>query len=229
MNAKIKPFYECEYCHKKLTTQARLDKHNCRQKERHLYLKTQKGKSAYFVYSSWMNEQGRKAPSISTFAESKYFNAIKEFVDYSNSVGLPDRQAFIKYVVERKILPFSWTDTELYNDFVVYFDESKTPEELCRISLTTILDLSEIFECDVSEVFDHMFTSDIMKLVIARKLSPWVLLVSQGFQNHIKFHTTAEQKIMINTVIDHKHWVEKIKQNPESVKKIRSIVNEFKI
>lgn len=229
MNAKIKPFFECEYCHKKLTTQARLDKHNCRPKKRHLFLKTQKGKSAYFVYSTWMNEQGHKAPSIDTFAESKFFDAISEFVNYSNSVGLPDRKAFIVYATDRRILPYSWTSPDLYNEFIQFFDEAKTPMEMCQISLSTILDLSEIFECDVSEVFEHMYTSDIMKLVISRKLSPWLLLFSTGFMNHIKFDATAEQKIMINTVIDYKQWAEKFKENVEAVREIKKIVNEFNI
>lgn len=229
MNDNYKPFFECEYCHKKLTTQKRLDKHTCRQKERYMFLRTQKGRAAYFVYSTWMTEQGRKPPPLDTFSESKYYNAFKEFIEYSNSVGLPDRKAFIQFVVERAISPYSWKDTDVYDDFIAHFDNSKTPMELCQITLSTILDLSEIFACDLGEVFEHMHTSDIMKLVIARKLSPWVLLSSTGFMNHIKFEASPEQKIMINTVIDHKQWTQKFKEDPESLKEIRKIVREFKI
>ncbi len=229
MNDRIKPFFECDYCGKKLTTEARLAKHNCKQKQRHLFLKTQKGKAAYFAYGSWMAAMGRKTPPLSTFAESKYFDTFKEFITYSNSVGLPDRKAFIGYMVSKSIDPTVWMTPDMYDDFIHYFDESKTPMELCEISLSTLLDLSEIFECDLGEVFTHMYTSDIMKLVISRKLSPWLLLFSEGFMDHMKFDTTSEQKILINAVIDYKVWREKFKENPEAVEEIKAIIHEFKI
>ena len=142
-----------------------------------------------------MTEQSRRPPPIRYFCGIRnFFDSFKEFINYSNSVGLPDRKAFIKFAVERGISPYSWRDTEVYDDFIKHFDASKTPMDLCQISLSTILDLSEIFECDLIEVFEHMHTSDIMKLVIARKLSPWVLLFSTGFMNHIKFEASSEQK-----------------------------------
>ena len=100
---------------------------------------------------------------------------------------------------------------------------------MAEITMSTIFDLSEIFECEPGEVFEHMTSADIMRLVTARKLSPWLLLFSQGFMNHIRTDTTPEQRILINTVISHKLWRNRFNEDPESVALMRSIVEEFKI
>ncbi len=229
MNERVKPFFECEYCCKKLTTQARLDKHNCEQKKRALYLASPKGKSTFWCYKSWMNQQGRSVKDASVFIDSQYFNAFVEFVKFCNRVGIPDRKHYIGYMIEQALLPPQWTDTDTYEEYLRYFDRTKTPLEMASITADTLYALSEIFECEFGEIFEHMTSAEIMQLVAARKLSPWILLFSEGFKNHIRTDTTAEQRILINTVIDHKYWSNKFKADPKAVESMRRIVSELKI
>lgn len=229
MSEHVKPFFECPYCFKKLTTEARLAKHNCEEKKRHDFLKTMKGKSAFFCYQTWMNSQGRTVKDMDVFKNSKYFNAFKEFVEFCTRVGIPDRKHYIDYMVECGLMPTQWTSTEVYNDYIQYFDKSKTPLQMAAITADTIFKLSDIFECELGEVFEHMTSADIMKLVAARKLSPWLLLFTKGFMEHIRTDTTPEQRILINSVINHKFWANKFKDDPESVAAMRRIVNELKI
>lgn len=229
MNSHVKPFFECPHCCKKLTTEARLAKHNCEEKKRYDYLQTMKGKSAFFCYKTWMNCQGRQVKDQDTFMNSKYFNSIVEFVKFCNRVGIPDRKHYIEYMVDRGLMPGNWVNSDVYDEYLKHFDASKTPKQLAEITMSTIFDLSEIFECEPGEVFEHMTSADIMRLVTARKLSPWILLFSKGFMTHVRTDTTPEQRILISTVIDHKYWRNKFSDDPESVKLMKSIVEEFKI
>lgn len=229
MTERVKPFYECPHCCKKLTTEARLAKHKCEAKSRHDYLQTMKGKSAFYCYKAWMSAQGRAVKDQNVFKESKYFNSFVEFVKFCNRVGIPDRTHYIKYMASKGILPGQWTTMDYYNDYLVYFDENKTPEEMATITLDTMFDLCKIFECELDEVFQHMTSADIMKLVVARKLSPWILLISKGFIEHMRNETSYEQKILIGTVIDHNHWGDIFKKDPRSLNIMRKIVSEFKI
>jgi hypothetical protein len=225
----VKPFFECPHCSKKLTTEARLEKHNCEEKKRFDYLQTMKGKSAYYCYKAWMNYQGRKVKDQDTFLNSKYFNNFKEFVLFCNRVGIPDRKHYVEYMADKSMTPSHWTLPDVYEDYIRHFDASKTPKEMAEITVSTMFDLSEIFECQIGEVFEHMTSADIMRLVTARKLSPWILLFSKGFMTHLRTDTTAEQRILINTVISHKFWRTKFSEDPESTQMMKDIVEEFKI
>lgn len=229
MTERIKPFYECPHCCKKLTTEARLEKHNCDLKKRHDYLQTMKGKSAFYCYKAWQNFRGFAVKDQDVFMNSKFFNSFVEFIKFCNRVGIPDRKHYISYMVEKDMLPTQWVKPDVYEEYIRHFDNSKTPLEMASITMDTIYDLSEIFECELGEVFEHMSSADIMRLVTARKLSPWILLFSKGFMSHIRHETTAEQRILINTVISHKVWSNKFKDNPKSVEAMKRIVNELKI
>lgn len=229
MNLHVKPYYECPHCCKKLTTEARLAKHNCEEKKRYDYMQTMKGKSALYCYKTWMGMQGRKVSDPDVFMRSKYFKSIVEFVKFCNRVGIPDRKHYIEFMVDRGLLPSNWTSTDVYQEYITHFDNSKTPEELADITMGTIFDLSKIFECEPGEVFEHMTSADIMRLVVARKLSPWILLVSRGFMAHIRTDTTPEQRILINSVIDYKIWKNRFSDNPEALALMKKIVQEFNI
>jgi hypothetical protein len=229
MTERVKPFFECPHCCKKLTTEARLAKHNCEEKKRYDYLQTMKGKSAFYCYKAWMNFQGRQVKDQDTFMNSKYFNSFVEFVKFCNRVGVPDRKHYVEFMVDKGLMPTHWVMPDVYEEYIRHFDVSKTPKQMAEITMSTIFDLSEIFECEPGEVFEHMTSADIMRLVTARKLSPWLLLFSQGFMNHIRTDTTPEQRILINTVISHKMWRNRFNEDPESVALMRSIVEEFKI
>ena len=229
MTERVKPFFECPHCCKKLTTEARLEKHKCEEKKRYEYLQTHKGKSAFYCYKAWMNYQGRQVKDQDTYMKSKYFNSIAEFVLFCNRVGIPDRKHYIEYMADKGLMPGSWIDPDIYSDYIKHFDTSKTPKQMADITMSTIFDLAEIFECEPGEVFEHMTSSDIMKLVVARKLSPWILLFSKGFISHLRCDTTPEQKILINTVISHKLWRERFNEDPDSVALMKKLVQEFKI
>ncbi|QDJ96414.1 hypothetical protein Xoosp13_228 [Xanthomonas phage Xoo-sp13] len=229
MTGHVKPFFECPHCCKKLTTQVRLDKHKCEAKTRHEYMQTNKGKSAYYCYKAWMNAQGRAVKGQDVFMESKYFNAFVEFCKFCSRVGIPDRKHYIMFMIDKGIMPTQWTSMDIYTDYLHHFDASKTPIEMASITIDTMYDLSNHFECELDEVFEHMESSDIMRLVVARKLSPWILLISKGFISHMRTEASPEQKILIGTVIDHNTWAENFKKDPKSLNTMRKIVSELKI
>lgn len=227
MTEKIKPFYECPHCYKKLTTQKRLDKHSCESKKRYDFLKTTKGRGALYCYQQWFAHMRRGKPDAEAFMNSKYYNAINDFIRFCASVGIPDRSKYIKFMVEKDNLPPSWCNTDFYNEFIIHFDETTSPEEISSISINTIYDLADLFECEINEVLSHMRVSDLLRLVNARKLSPWILLPSKSFVDFVKYDTNKEQRILIETIINRKEWMEKFKKNPNTLKIMQKVVKDM--
>lgn len=227
MNEKVKPFYECEHCYKKLTTQARLDKHSCEQKKRAEYMATPKGIGALYCYETWMSLQGYSTKGVEAFMESKFFKPIERFVKFCNSTAIPDREHYIKFMVSKGLLPSKWYDVDVYDEYLQHFDRSVTPLEAARITADTLYDLADLFECEIPEVLGHIAASDLMKLVVARKISPWLLLLSKSFLQYMKNEVTPEQRLLIHATISHDVWSKKFKDHPETIKVMKEIVTEL--
>lgn len=221
------PYYECPYCYKKLTTQTRLEGHTCEPKRRAEYLSTPNGRGAFYAYEMWLNLQGYQVKSIDSFIESKYYKAFERFVKFCNNVAIPDREDYIRYMIKNSILPFRWNNIDVYDEYLQYFDTNTTPSKLVNISLGTLYELSDLFECEIKDVLSNMYASDLMKLVVARKLSPWLLLVSRSFMLYMKNEVTDEQKLLINSTIPSDMWIEKFGKNIELVKEFKELAKKI--
>jgi uncharacterized short protein YbdD (DUF466 family) len=227
MSEVVKPYYECPHCFKKLTSQVRLDKHTCEKKKRYDFLRTPRGRGALECYKKWFKYMKRGSPDAETFMESRFYNSINNFIKFSLSVGIPDRDSYIKYMVEKELDPSKWESLDLYNEFIIYFDENTPPEKLAEITIETVYDLADKFECEVNEVLSNLYAADLARLVHARRLSPWLLIPSKSFNNYIKYETNAQQKILIDSVIDRKKWAAKFRERPDVLKRMQTIVTSM--
>jgi len=224
------PFYECQYCGKKLLKKATFDKHECAKMVKLKSCKTKKGLAAFNDYKLWMTIKGQHVPRFETFVDSRFYNSFMGFQDFVSSKGIPDRKMFISYMVSLQMSPMFWTsNANIYENFIAYYDATKTPMEMVNVTLATMHKLSDIFECDIGDVLENLLPSEIAKLVFERRLSPWLLLLSKKFNHYLHMLEDPSQYIMITNVIDVDEWHKKFKKNPEAVAAIKSIIFELHI
>lgn len=223
-------FYECEYCEKKILRKSAYDAHMCTQKERHLFLKTRQGMSTYELYLHWRKTNGRSATTVNTFVASRYYTGFVKFYKFSRNVGLPEPKMFIEFANDKGLLPNTWLNMELYDAYVLHFDTNISPMKLAELSLKTLYALSNILECDVSDVFDHLETHEIAQLINERKLSPWLLLNSKSFMRFLnRIAKNKSDTIVLKSVLDSDSWYNKFFNDPSTVAKMREICSKINL
>ena len=222
-------YYECKYCNAKFVKEGNFKKHDCEKKKRYEKLKKPLGQAAYTAYGMWMNKKGRMTPPKETFIDSSYYKPFIKFIKFSNKVAIPDREGYIEYMAKKGMNPSSWSNLEVYKDFINHFDKTYTPKQKAKITVETFNELSRIFECDISEVFEHLEAGSLIKLIQARKLSPWVLLFSKSFLSFIEKDMNSAQRARIQFYIDDKIWNKEFQKRPKDVESMKKYVKAMKL
>lgn len=223
------PFYECEFCGKKLVKKDAFDRHECEKLKRYKLCKTKKGFNAFDDYKYWLTAKGRTVKKLQTFMDSKFFNSFIEFQTFSAEKGIPDKKLYMDFMIGRNLSPMLWRSESIYQKFIEYYDSEVSPEFKVRLTLKTMMKLANILDCDIAEVFDNMLPSEVARLIYDRRLSPWLLLFSKRFKKYLHMLSDPSQYVMITTLIDHMEWEQRFRKEKETVKKIKAIVTELDI
>jgi hypothetical protein len=207
--------FECVYCGTKFLTKENLEEHSCREKERFDQLETTAGMMAFMCYQIWFKARGFRPPEKRAFVSSPLYTAFFRYVKYRGKMGIPDDKIYIGIMAEENILPQHWYNDDIYRFAMKKFDGEFDPKVHVRITLVTLDKLARKFDCEISEVFDHLRPSDTIKLIQSRNFSPWVLLLSPRFKKYLHEETTKEERMMISNAMNIKHWklMFKIKKN----------------
>lgn len=221
------PFYECDFCLKKLTRKSAFEKHNCEKKKRYDLCKTKKGVSAFSDYKYWLQSRGRKVKKLETFINSRYYNSFISFQAFSTEKGIPDKKLYIDYMCKLGIQPEFWKTPEIYEKFISHFDETVSVDDKVKITLKTMNSISIALDRDISEIFDYLYPSEVARLIFERRFSPWVLLLSKKFMSYMHMIDDQSQYIMISSLINSKVWSATFKQHPDDVASVKSIVREL--
>lgn len=221
------PFYECQFCGKKIIKKKTFDSHECEKMKRHKLCKTKRGLNAFIDYKHWLSLKGRTISKLETFVDSKFFNAFVQFQEFVSIKGIPDKKMYMALMTELWLSPMLWRTDALYERYIATYDETKTPIQMVTITLRTLQRLSELLECDINGVFEYLLPSEVARLIYERRLSPWLLLLSPTFTHYLHMLKDPEQFILISNLIDSDVWNQKFKKNKEDVKRIKEIIKEL--
>lgn len=225
-----KLFYECEHCGKKIIKQKTFEAHNCEAMKRFKLFKTKKGQGAYRDYEYWMKvKTGKATISPNSFMNSRFFNMFVNFQTWASEQGLPNKKMYIETMVELTASPILWQRKDFYEKFIQMFDERMTPMEKVEISIKMLESLAKMLECSVGEVIGLLLPSEISRLIYERRLSPWLLLLSDKFKHYLHMIEDQAQYLMIASTIDVQEWTPKFRKAPKTVKKIKAIIQEYEL
>lgn len=219
----------CEHCHANFKSVKNFEKHKCEKMKRLETTETKKGKKAFMLYREWLRLKHRIPLSKETFITSRYYTPFMKFVDFAQRMAIPDTIDYIKLMVSLSMEPNLWVSLEVYQHYIDSFDKMYSANQQANISVNTFLQLSKIFECEPHEVFEELVADDIIKLIQAKKLSPWILLLSNEFLNFLQEKATSEQQIIIQTIINPRKWKTVFESKKQDVKHMKKIVKELGI
>jgi len=186
------------------------------------------GQTAWNYYKEWMQQKHKSVVSSSTtFKKSKFFTAFYNFTKFVKKTAMPDTDAFIHLMVRKGIDPKFWTTNDAYRKYLEYVTRQMPTMDFVKITIKTIIDISEAGDCEISEVFDILTANEIIQLVEQRRLSPWVLLHSKEFARFFINKTSSEERIAMETIINPDYWKERFKKHPQDVNNVKKYIQEM--
>lgn len=221
--------FVCRACHRSFVIESRYLQHRCTQMKREDELKSPQGQAAWNFYQVWFKHQKRLPPPATTFLTSKYFRTFANFVELVKRVDMPTPEKFIWLMVQKNYPPAMWMSNDAYATYVEFLDRKTTPMDQFKLSLQTLLDITDRYDVDISNVFDVIPPHEIIRLLNVRRLSPWLLLFSKQFQVIFRTKMTPDQKIMTESLIRPEYWSEKKQEYSEDVILIKKYVQELKL
>lgn len=221
--------FECSFCGKGFVSEDRFLKHRCKQMIREEEFKTPIGQAAWLYYQKWMKEHHRQVPKSASFLHSKFYSSFHRFAQFVKRVSMPDVDAFIKLMVTRDIHPSIWNTDDAYALYLEYLDRRGDPTKHAEITINTLFDIADAAQCQVGDVFDVLTPPEVIQLLRERRLSPWILLNSKKFMQFYVSRVSAEERIMMESIIRPTYWAEKFKKHPEMLKNMKTYVMELKM
>lgn len=218
--------FECTLCGTTYKRESAFLAHECEEKRRKEELRSMIGQRAYALYSKWLSMKHGRPPAIETFADSKFYKTFINIAKFLKAVKVADTTLFIKMAVENDLPPTMWTHDAVYSKFLHYMMSSVPPREQIRVTVNTVCELADIFECDTSEIFNHMSSSELAQIIRERKMSPWILMFSKKFRAYL-INSSPDVQAIFNDLINPMYWRMKFEKSPTDVAWAKKVVGEM--
>lgn len=222
-------YFPCKYCGKRLVSAENLENHYCENRKKELVLPTKIGRSAFYYYKMWREKMKFTVATQESFLSSRYFKSFINFVEFAKMHMIPDKTGYIDLMISKKIEPSYWSNDYYYNYYKEMFDSLYSPIKQYEMSLDYLMKISTGLDCPVNKVLEKIPPIDLMKLISNKKLSPWLLLFMNSFQDLVKYNLSKEHQILINAVINSDIWKKKILDKADDVIAIKDAVKKLNI
>lgn len=222
---------QCQYCGKVFKRHSSFVAHSCQKKETYEMLTgTLQGKRAFAYYQTWLRLHTRLIAGITIdqFASSKDCTTFCKFSEWSKQVKLPDVDRFIRVMVSWKFHPQMWMMDEVYVKYIDFIDRTSTVDDHIRNTFNTLKSIAKVTDCSLYEAISKLALGEILTLVRARKLSPWVLLKMNSFLELYKGFNDLQKQQLVAT-INPKYWKEKFIERAEETQDIVEFVKVLNI
>lgn len=220
--------FECAYCHKRFKRERAYLDHRCKHMIKQEELRSPIGQAALVYYKAWFQAKGKSVMSDSTFASSKMYHAFIRFAQFAIDVSLPMPLRYVNIMVARQIEPREWTGNDAYVIYLEYLDNAASPLELVSMTVKTILALAQRLDIDTAEVFSVLTVQEIITLIQKRKLSPWVLLLSNTFLAAMQ-RSSPEQRTLTKSLVPLQSWHQRLRAHPDVVGAVKQYVQALGI
>lgn len=229
MNEEIKRKYSCHYCNKTYSRKVWYDRHACVAGAKFEEMATDIIQKAYKFWLYWMKRQKmiKEDVPFSRFQKSKLmadFVALSQFINQKNFVS---EYSYIDWLIENRIPCDKWCndDPKFRDKFEIYMCNHENPTYHAEIFINEVRKWLMVDESrTINDFFSQLSPGSILNMARQRKIKPWVLFTYDPVYS--KWGNSEYVFSKIKDIIDCPYWADKIKNDPESVKKTRDILNK---
>lgn len=219
--------FRCEYCGKTYVKEVHFLKHTCEEMQRSQIFDTPLGQTAFTIYQQWWRLRKRIPPGADKFKESTQFRSMVEFARFYRKTKL-NLDVYMSMVINHDLSPEHWMRDDVYVKYLEYIDKTMTADEQIKLCVDYIMKLTDALECDTSEVFQHLEAMEVMQLIRDRKLSPWILMHSDGFRQWL-IRQDADVQTRLTDLIRPMYWKFRFQKEPDGVATAKKIAKALGI
>lgn len=220
--------FECKHCGTRYVREAAFLAHECEEMKRQAIMQTMVGQRAFGIYSKWLTQKHGRPPAVASFMTSKFFNQFVTVAKFIKAVKITEVDVFLRMAIEDDLPPSMWVQDVVYSKFLQYMQQRVPAKEQMRITVNTLCELADIFECDTGDVFDHLSAGELAQILRERKLSPWILMFSGKFKSFL-VNCPEDAQTMLSDLVKPMYWKMKFEKAPSDVSYAKAIVKELGI
>lgn len=224
--AKKESNYICSHCSKGFMQERSFLDHVCTQMQRYQKMKTPDGMSAWLAYSAWLRCQGKKITTQQGFLSSHFYQSFIKFAEFVRAVKNIDVERYARDMVAHNIPPVIWTNDAIYSEWIRSTSVERSPLKLVQQTAVFLMDYAEDGGFDVSDIFDHITSSQLSDWILTGKVTPWFLLGSSKFKTWYSLFDEDDKKYF-SQAMNPSEWIDRIRSNPNTVAKVKLIVQEM--
>jgi hypothetical protein len=219
--------YVCEHCNKSFTKEKTLMVHMCEPKRRYLQKDERRVQAGFYVYQMFykLTQTAKKEKTYEEFIKSPYYNGFVKFGSFVSNVNplYPDK--YITWIIKSEVPLDKWCREELYDKYVIDLIKTEHVESACERSINTMIKWGNENNAPFNHYFYYANTNKIVYDIRDGKVSPWLILQSNGgtkFLQSIK----DEHLDIISPMIDPNFWLDKFKKLKNDAQFAKNIAKE---
>jgi len=226
----MRPFkFRCPYCDKRYKNEKFFDAHTCKEMIRSEQASTIEGQRAFAYFQEWNKLRGRRILSLDQFIAAPTYNSFFVFDSFSRKVDLPNIKLYMKIMVEKDLQPSIWVNDIAYSYYIDYMDKRVGSNQQASITVDSIFDWCEVNDINSSDFFDYIPPNNLIKMILKRRLSPWILFNSKKFEIYYKNKLSSEQRKILDNIHSPSAWKNKFSKRQQEVTNMEKVVNEMQL
>ncbi len=218
--------YVCTHCGAGFMRETAYIEHVCLQMQRSQKMKTADGVSAWVAYTIWLKAKGLKVPPQTSFLTSKFYQSFIKFAEFVRQVKTINVEQYVINMVKHGIPPVIWTHDSIYSEWIRSTTEEKSPIKQVQNTAMFLMQYAEEQGFDISELFKHVTLPLFVHWLESRQISMWFMLGSKCFKQW-QAALDGEDREYLSTKFSVEEWLQKVRNNPNTMEKIKAIVHEM--
>ena len=219
----------CTFCKQVFRSERRLHNHLCEPKRRHQQRDEKGVHLGFLAYQQALRSMRRKRPpTYDDFAESDLYSAFVRFGKHLVNLNAINPPAFVEFLLRNQAKIDQWTSQRLYATYIREMTRTEPPLEAIERTFKLMQQWAQDKGSNWTDYFRCIEPAYAVLLIIAGRISPWILFTASSAHDLIA-RMTPEQIKLMHQSIDADYWHLKLTKHQQEVEDIRTMLDENEI
>jgi hypothetical protein len=221
--------FGCEFCKRTFIRESTMLKHICEYKHRWLERDRRGNQIGFqsFVQFYKKHSTAKKEKTYEEFIKSAYYTAFVKFGNYCVDINALNVSRLVEYYLKENVKIDNWTSDINYNSYLIDYLKTEDYLDAVHRSVEICIENAEEEKIQSKDYLRYGNRNKICHLIVAGRISPWVLYQSES---GTKFLDDIQEDLIkiIYDYINPVQWAIKFSKETDKVDEVKSLLKELK-